>query len=55
MASARIDVLIRGARVVDGTGNPWRYGDVALAGGRILDIAPPGFVPTEAAAEVVDA
>lgn len=55
MASARIDVLIRGAYVVDGTGNPWRYGDVALAGGRVLDIAPPGFVPAQAAAEVVDA
>jgi len=55
VASARIDVLIRGARVVDGTGNPWRYGDVALAGGRVLDIAPPGLVHAEAAAEVVDA
>lgn len=55
MASARIDALIRGARVVDGTGNPWRYGDVALAGGRVLDIAPPGRVSAESAAEVVDA
>ncbi len=32
---AGIDVLIRGARVVDGSGNPWRHGDVALAGRRI--------------------
>ena len=34
------DTLIRGARVVDGTGNPWLYGDVALAGDRIAAVAP---------------
>ena len=28
--SSGIDVLIRGAKVVDGSGNPWFYGDVAL-------------------------
>ena len=27
------DVLIRNARIVDGTGNPGTYGDVAIAGG----------------------
>lgn len=53
--SSRIDVLIRGARIVDGTGNPWRYGDVALAGDRVLDVAPPGSIPAESAREVVDA
>jgi dihydroorotase/N-acyl-D-amino-acid deacylase len=53
MASG-VDVLIRGARVVDGTGNPWRYGDVALAGDRVLDVAPPGSIAAEGAREVVD-
>ncbi len=48
-------VLIRGARVVDGTGNPWFYGDVALQGDRIAAITPPGQIPTEGVAEVVDA
>ena len=52
---ARVDVLIRGARVVDGTGNPWRYGDVALAGDRIAAIAPPGHIARESAGEVVEA
>jgi N-acyl-D-amino-acid deacylase len=50
-----IDTLIRGARVVDGTGNPWFYGDVALARGRVAEVASPDSMPEEAAAEVVDA
>jgi len=50
-----INVLIRGAQVVDGTGNPWIYGDVLLSGDRILGVAPAGSVAAEHAAEVVDA
>src|SRR5450759_1730600 len=50
-----IDVLIRGGRVVDGTGNPWFYGDVALSGGRISDVTPPNRIPTEGVREVVHA
>jgi N-acyl-D-aspartate/D-glutamate deacylase len=50
-----IDVLIRGAKIVDGTGNPWYYGDVAIQGDRVLEVAPPGRIPTETAREVVDA
>jgi len=34
------DLLIRGGRIVDGTGNPWFYGDVALEGGKIACIGP---------------
>jgi dihydroorotase/N-acyl-D-amino-acid deacylase len=49
------DVLIRGAKVVDGTGNPWFHGDVVITGDRIAEIAPPGRVPRDAASEVVDA
>jgi N-acyl-D-aspartate/D-glutamate deacylase len=54
MASDNV-VLIRGGRVVDGTGNPWFYGDVVLSGDRIADIAPPGSVSRERVTEVVDA
>src|SRR3989440_1718928 len=50
-----IDILIRGAKVVDGTGNPWYYGDVAIQGDRVLEVVPPGRIPAEAAREVVDA
>ncbi len=47
--------LIRNARLVDGTGNPWRYGDLLLTGDRIEAIAPPGAIPAANCAEVVDA
>jgi len=50
-----ISVLIRGAKVVDGTGNPWFYGDIALQGDRVLDVTPPGRIPVGTAREVVDA
>lgn len=49
------DVLIRGARVVDGTGNPWFYGDLALTGDRVADIRPAGQIPAEVATEMVEA
>ncbi len=48
-------VLITNGRVVDGTGNPWFFGDVALSGDRIAAIAPAGRFDPAHAAEVVDA
>src|SRR5262245_3132193 len=51
---AALDTLIRGGRVVDGTGNPWFYGDVAIADGRVHEVARLGHIPAEAAGEVVD-
>ncbi len=53
--SMAFDVVIHGARIMDGTGNPWTYGDVGLAGERIAAIAPPGRLPTTGVREVVDA
>jgi N-acyl-D-amino-acid deacylase len=50
-----IDMLITGGRIVDGTGNPWRYGDIAIEGDRIADITPPGQIAPEQARECVDA
>ena len=55
MTTGAIDVLIRGARVVDGSGNPWFYADVAMSGERMVEIAPPQSIPAEAAREVVNA
>ena len=47
------DVLIANGRVVDGTGNPWYYADVAIAGDRIVRVAP--RLPADRAARVIDA
>lgn len=55
MNNISIDILIRGAKIVDGTGNPWFYGDLAIAGERVLEIAAPGQISPESAREVVDA
>src|SRR5262252_5178561 len=54
MPDTNVDVLIRGARVVDGTGNPWFHGDVALAGEKVLDVLPAGSISAGRAREVVD-
>jgi len=47
--------LITGGKIVDGTGNPWFYGDVALTGKRISAVTLPGQFPKEGIKEVVDA
>src|SRR5215467_8628584 len=54
MPDTKVDVLIQGARVVDGTGNPWFHGDVALAGEKVLDVLPAGSISAGRAREVVD-
>ena len=36
------DVVIANGRIVDGTGNPWFYGDVTILGDRIVHIGPRG-------------
>jgi N-acyl-D-amino-acid deacylase len=38
--SRQYDLLLRGARIVDGTGSPWYRGDVAIAGDTIAAMAP---------------
>ena len=47
--------LIRNARIIDGAGNPWRYGDLLLQGDHIESFAPPGSIPAANCADVVDA
>ncbi|MBI4639070.1 MAG: D-aminoacylase [Candidatus Tectomicrobia bacterium] len=49
------DVVIYGAKVIDGTGNPWFYGDVALSGDRITRVTPAGRIDRSTAREVVEA
>lgn len=47
--------LIRNGRIVDGSGNPWFYGDVLIADERIQQIAPKGSISADGVDEVVDA
>jgi N-acyl-D-amino-acid deacylase len=49
------DVVILGGRIVDGTGNAWLHGDVALRDGRIARVAPAGMLKDAAAKERLDA
>jgi len=53
--TAAADILIRGARVVDGSGNPWFYGDVAIEGETITAVSPPGSLGRDGAGQVIDA
>ena len=41
------DLVIRNGRIVDGTGNPWSRGDLAIRGDRIIAV---GRIPAEAPA-----
>ncbi len=49
------DLLIRNAKVVDGTGSPWFHGDVALLGDRIAAVAPVNLLSASNARETLDA
>ncbi|MVM35104.1 amidohydrolase family protein [Spirosoma sp. HMF4905] len=46
------DLVIKNGRVVDGTGNPWIYADVAVQNGRIVRI---GAIPPADAKRTIDA
>ena len=53
-ASASYDVVIANGRIVDGTGNPWFYGDVGIRGDRIAYVGPHGSLSGAKAGRVVD-
>src|SRR5690242_19967633 len=46
------DLLIRGGKIVDGTGNPWFHGDLAVRGQKIVAL---GKVPAAKARREIDA
>lgn len=49
------DVVISGGKIVDGTGNPWFYGDVGIKGDRITAVTPAGALASAGAAKRIDA
>jgi dihydroorotase/N-acyl-D-amino-acid deacylase len=52
---AAYDVVIENGRIVDGTGNAWFYGDVAISGDRIARVAPFGALANAPAKRRIDA
>lgn len=50
--AAVYDVVIKNARVVDGTGNPWFKADIAIKNGRIAKV---GIIPDTAGKQIIDA
>jgi dihydroorotase/N-acyl-D-amino-acid deacylase len=53
-AQTAYDTILTGGRVVDGTGNAWFYGDVAIRNGKIARIAPPAVLRNASARERID-
>jgi N-acyl-D-aspartate/D-glutamate deacylase len=51
-ADPAYDLVLRGGKVVDGTGNPWFYGDVGVRGDKVAAI---GRVPAGAGKREIDA
>jgi len=51
-AAEPYDLLIRRAKIVDGTGNAWYHGDVAIRGDKIVAV---GRLPKEDAKRTIDA
>jgi N-acyl-D-amino-acid deacylase len=48
----RYDLIIRNGRVLDGSGNPWFYADIAVSGDRIVSV---GDLGSATAAHTIDA
>src|SRR6478735_5869904 len=54
-ASQAYDIVIENGRIVDGTGNPWMYGDVGIRGDRIAAVTLPGVLRAAPAKQRIDA
>jgi dihydroorotase/N-acyl-D-amino-acid deacylase len=52
---AQYDIIISNGKIVDGTGNPWFYGDLGVAGDRIVRVAPAGLLRDVPAKRRIDA
>jgi len=52
LCAADYDLVIRNARVIDGTGNPWFRADVAVKDGKIASM---GHLANVSATRVIDA
>jgi dihydroorotase/N-acyl-D-amino-acid deacylase len=53
-AQETYDVILTGGKIIDGTGNSWFYGDIAVQGNRIAKVAAPGVLDGAIAKERLD-
>jgi len=51
-SDGKFDILIKNGKIVDGTGNPWFYGDIGITGNTIAEI---GDLSGKTAAKTIDA
>lgn len=51
-AQTNVDILIKNGRLLDGTGNSWKYGDVAIKNGKIYQL---GNFNNISASKIIDA
>src|SRR5262245_12307619 len=51
-ADEQFDLLIKGGRIVDGSGAPWYFADLGIRGGKVAKI---GRIDASAARRVIDA
>jgi N-acyl-D-amino-acid deacylase len=54
-SGASYDIIVERGRIIDGSGNAWFYGDLAIAGDRIARITPPGRLANARAKQRIDA
>lgn len=54
-APASFETVITGGKIIDGSGNPWFYGDVGIKGDRIVRVAPAGMLRNASAQRRIDA
>jgi hypothetical protein len=53
-AQTSYHAILTGGRIVDGTGNAWLYGDLAIRDSRIARIVPAGVLRNAATRERID-
>ncbi len=54
LAQDAYDTVLLGGKIIDGTGNSWFYGDLAIRGNRIVKVTPAGLLNNAAAKEKID-